>query len=139
LSGSGLTASNSNISEPLAGEVQTNQRAELTAILRALQIVGIDENADIRSDSQYAIRCVTEWAPGWEKKGWKTMEGTDVKNRDLVEAICTLMKMRNEMQAQTTFKWLKGHASDAGNNAADELAVNGAKMAKAARLAGRGK
>ncbi|RYP14983.1 hypothetical protein DL765_005980 [Monosporascus sp. GIB2] len=114
-----------NISEPLEGEIQTNQRAELTAILRAVEGVSIDQSIRIYSDSKYSISCVTDWYRNWEKNNWKTKEGP-VKNKDLIEAIRAKIEERNAAGAKTLFDWVKGHANDAGNVAADALAVSGA-------------
>jgi hypothetical protein len=50
-----------NYGEPLGEGPQTNQRAELTGILKALQIVPVTQNLLIETDSMYAIMCVTEW------------------------------------------------------------------------------
>lgn len=87
----------------------------------------------IFTDSQYAINCVVSWAPGWEKKGWVTAQGEEVKNQDLIKAIRERLQEREAAGTQTVFKWVKGHANDAGNSAADALAVQGAKAAKAAK------
>ncbi|KAK8094511.1 RNase H domain protein [Apiospora hydei] len=115
-----------NISERLEGEPQTNQRAELTAVLRALEQVSDDQDVRIFSDSKYAISCVTEWYINWEKNGWKT-QGKDVKNRDLVELVREKIDDRDALGTNTLFQWIKGHANDAGNVAADQLAVLGAR------------
>lgn len=116
-----------NVSERLEGEPQTNQRAELTAILRALQAVSVDQDVRIISDSKYSISCVTQWYTNWERNGWKT-QGKDVKNRDLIEAIRAKIQDRDDSGTQTMFQWVKGHADDIGNIAADRLAVMGARM-----------
>lgn len=63
----------------------------------------------------------------WQKNGWKTKDGP-VKNKDLVEAIRAKIDERTEAGTKTFFQWVKGHAADAGNVAADELAVNGARQ-----------
>lgn len=115
-----------NISERLKGDVQTNQRAELTAILRALESVPVKEKMRIFSDSKYSISCVTEWYVNWQKNGWKTKDGL-VKNKDLVEAVRAKIDERTEAGTKTYFQWVKGHATEAGNVAADELAVKGAR------------
>ena len=115
-----------NISEHLPGEVQTNQRAELTAIMRALQTVDSTENVVIYSDSSYSIKCVTDWFHGWRKKNWMTSNGP-VKNRDLIEAVLDLIVVREEQGGSTKFKWVKGHSNNAGNVAADRLAVQGCR------------
>lgn len=116
-----------NISERLHGEVQTNQRAELTAILRALQVVDAHEAVQIITDSQYSINCATVWASSWEKNDWKTSQGENVKNQDLVKAIRQRVRERERASGKTTFKWVKGHSTDVGNQAADQLAVAGAR------------
>ncbi|KAI1093796.1 RnaseH-domain-containing protein [Rostrohypoxylon terebratum] len=115
-----------NISERLKGDIQTNQRAELTAILRALESVPVSEKMRIFSDSKYSISCVTEWYVNWQKNGWKTKDGP-VKNKDLVEAVRAKIDARTEAGTKTYFQWVKGHATEAGNVAADELAVKGAR------------
>lgn len=116
-----------NISERLPGDPQTNQRAELMAILRALQTVPLDKPVQIFSDSQYSINCVTQWAIGWKKKGWQTANGELVKNQDIIRQVLDQMEERSRVGGGTFFRWVKGHASDRGNIAADHLAVEGAK------------
>lgn len=118
-----------NISERLSGTPQTNQRAELTAILRALETVPVTQGVMIWSDSMYAINCVTEWFVKWEKNGWKTHKG-QVQNRDLVEAVLIKIREREAQGTTTLIKWIKGHESSQGNISADKLAVGGAHMAK---------
>lgn len=117
-----------NVSEPLRGEPQTNQRAELTAIQRALEVAPAEQDVQIITDSQYSINCVTKWAVGWRRNGWTTAGGEPVKNRDLVQAVLDRMEEKRKAGGKTVFKWVKGHAADAGNVAADLLAVKGASM-----------
>lgn len=70
---------------------QTNNRAELSAIQLAAEILErrgcLDEDIVIYSDSEYCINCLTKWIPGWMARGWKTADGKDVSNRDLIEDI----------------------------------------------------
>jgi ribonuclease HI len=116
-----------NISEPLEGQRQTNQRAELTGILRALEIVPRNKPIEIITDSNYSINCATDWYKNWIRNDWKTSTGKVVENRDLVQAIRKLIDERGKVL--TKFTWVKGHDNDPGNVAADRLAVAGA-MAK---------
>lgn len=116
-----------NISETLPGLRQTNQRAELTAILRALEIVPRNRDVSIITDSRYAIDCVTLWHVNWRKNGWKNASGKTVENKDLVENILAKIEERNMLKVQTGFEWIKGHANHPGNIEADKLAVNGAR------------
>jgi ribonuclease HI len=68
---------------------QTNQRAELSAIHRAIVILDekgyYDSDIVIYTDSDYSINCLTKWINGWMKKGWKTSEGKDVLHQDLIQ------------------------------------------------------
>lgn len=118
---------NRNVSEPLKGSRQTNQRAELTAILRALDIAPRHRDVTIFTDSQYAIKCVTLWYIKWQRNKWQTSDNKPVENKDLVESIRVKIEERNELKVRTLFEWVKGHNSDPGNEAADRLAVNGAQ------------
>ncbi|KKF96548.1 Ribonuclease H [Ceratocystis platani] len=121
-----------NVSERLAGEPQTNQRAELTAILFALQRVPHNQKILIITDSQYSIKCATVWAAGWKRKNWMTAGGEEVKNQDLVKSIIHEISLREQAGGLTSFKWVKGHSDSPGNQAADRLAVNGSNMPKVA-------
>lgn len=116
-----------NISERLQGPVQTNQRAELTAVLRALESIPDTQNCELRTDSQYTINCVTSWYKNWMKNGWRNSKGEDVSNQDLIVAIRKKIDTRDGRDAETKFVWVKGHGTDEGNIAADLLAVEGAK------------
>ena len=120
-----------NVSESLPGSRQTNQRAELTAISRALEIVPRNRHVVIITDSRYAIDCVTTWYINWRKNGWKTSAGKAVENKDLVESILVKMGERDKLQVQTDFEWIKGHANHPGNVEADRLAVDGARKGPA--------
>lgn len=73
----------------------TNNVAELTALERLLSAVDAGVPLEVRMDSQYAMKAVTEWLPGWRKRGWKTSSGTPVANRDLIVAIDALLAGRD--------------------------------------------
>jgi ribonuclease HI len=70
---------------------QTNQRAELSAIHLAVSILTLKgeftEDLVIYTDSEYSMKCLTEWIPGWISRGWKTSMGKPVLHRDLIEGI----------------------------------------------------
>lgn len=72
-------------------ESQTNQRAELSGIYHAVSILAtkgaFTEDLVIYTDSEYSIKCLTEWMPGWVARGWKTSMGKDVLHRDMIEGI----------------------------------------------------
>jgi ribonuclease HI len=121
-----IFAPSRNVSEPLKGNRQTNQRAELTAIFRALDIAPRHRDVTIVTDSRYAIDCVTVWFVKWRRNKWLTADGKPVENKDLVESILVKIEERNQLKVKTLFEWVKGHNRDPGNEAADRLAVNGA-------------
>lgn len=122
-----------NVSEGLAGPLQTNQRAELTAILRALEIAPVDKSVTIHTDSKYSIDCVTVWFQNWERNNWMTSLKAPVQNKDLVQDLLKKIRQRDDVGAKTNFKWVKGHGDDTWNIAVDALAVAGAKAALSKR------
>ena len=125
-----------NVSEKLLGSEQTNNRAELTAILSAIKILNKDfkkyqlyKSIIIYSDSKYSIDCVTKWYKTWEKNSWKTKNKKEVKNQDIIKDILEEIKF---YEHNLQFKYIKAHTglSDKHsicNQYADELAVLGAK------------
>ncbi|MGN9790560.1 ribonuclease H family protein [Streptomyces sp. OZ13] len=102
----------------------TNNVAELTALRELLQATDPVVPLEVRMDSQYAMKAVTTWLPGWRRKGWKTAAGTPVANRDLVVAIDTLLTGRD-----VTFVYTPAHQvdGDALNAAADAAASHTAR------------
>lgn len=99
-------------------------------------MVPLQRDAEIFSDSSYSINCVTVWFANWRKNNWVTAAKKPVENKDLVEAVVARIEEREKLGSRTVFTWLKGHADDPGNVAADELAVLGARNAQAAQRAG---
>lgn len=119
-----------NVSEALKGSRQTNQRAELTAIVRALDIAPLNRDVTIYTDSRYSIDCVTNWYKNWVRNKWMTVKNKPVENKDLIMDIRQKIDEREHLKSGTYFVWVKGHANDEGNIAADRLAVEGATMGK---------
>lgn len=115
-----------NVAEALPGARQTNQRAELTALKRALDITPLHRAVRIFSDSAYAIKCVTEWFVAWRRSDWKTSSKKPVENRDIIEEVLARIEEREAVGSRTIFEWCKGHNGELGNEEADRLAVEGA-------------
>ncbi|MGN6241539.1 MAG: ribonuclease H family protein [Cellulosimicrobium cellulans] len=97
----------------------TNQVAELTALLQAVRAHPGAEPLLIESDSQYAIKCASEWVVAWKRKGWRTAGGQPVKNLELVQAIDRVI---TERAGPVRFRWVRGHVGDPFNERADQLA-----------------
>ena len=127
-----------NVSEALKGTKQTNQRAELTAIQRALDIAPKHRDVTIYTDSKYAIDCVTNWYRNWERNGWRNSGGKPVENVDLVKGVRAAMAEREQLGRKTLMVWVKGHANTQGNVEADRLAVAGARLGRGLSVDGGG-
>lgn len=97
----------------------TNQRMELTAVLRAVD--ALPGPLDIFSDSTYVVNCFNDrWWEGWRARGWKNAQKKPVANRDLWEP---LIDRYLERPGELSFTWVKGHAGNELNELADQLAV----------------
>lgn len=124
-----LLVSGDHEKEIFGGEEKTtNNKMELTAAIEALNALKGPSKVTLHTDSTYVKDGLTKWIHGWKKNGWKTAAKKPVKNKELwqaLEAACA----RHEM----TWKWVKGHAGDPGNERADELANRGTDMAKGER------
>jgi ribonuclease HI len=95
----------------------TNNRMELTAIARGIELVPVGTPCTVWSDSNLAVRTLTEWAAGWERRGWKRKSGP-VENLDLVKPLYEAVEARPELE----LRWIKAHAGHRWNEYADALA-----------------
>lgn len=100
----------------------TNNRMEMMAVIEALSALKWPCEVTVYLDSQYVLKGVTEWLPGWKAKGWKTASKQPVKNEDLWRRLDTLVQSGGHRIA---WRWVKGHAGDPGNERADALANRG--------------
>ena len=101
----------------------TNNRMELTAAIRALEALPPGTRVEMRLDSQYVVKAMTEWLRGWKAKGWRTTTG-EVKNVDLIRRLDTLAAAR-----AVRWTWVRGHNGDPGNERADALVDLGRREA----------
>lgn len=96
----------------------TNNQGELMAVVDLLDATAnLDEPLHVLCDSQYVINSVTQWMPGWKRRGWRKADGKPVLNRELLERLDAALTGR-----QVTFEWVRGHAGHAMNEAADQRA-----------------
>ena len=104
------------------GEAQTtNNRMELMAAIAALEALTEPCQITLHIDSQDVRQGITEWMPGWVRRGWKTAGGDPVKNRDLWERLHAATARH-----QIDWKWVKGHSGDPDNERVDVLARDAA-------------
>ena len=97
----------------------TNNRMELTAVIRALEALREPCAVDLWSDSKYVIDALKKgWARSWRARGWVKSDKKPALNPDLWGALLELTE-RHEMR----YHWVKGHAENPYNNRCDALAV----------------
>jgi ribonuclease HI len=98
----------------------TNNRMELTAVIRALAALKRPSEVEVYTDSEYVKKGITEWLAAWKRRGWKTADRKPVKNADLWRAL-------DEAAARhhVRWHWVRGHAGHPENERADALANRG--------------
>ena len=96
----------------------TNNRMELTAVIKALQALKEPCTVELYSDSKYVLDALQKgWAVSWRKKGWIKSDKKPALTPDLWETLLNLVE-----QHDVRYHWVKGHASNPKNNRCDELA-----------------
>lgn len=103
------------------GEPQTtNNRMELTAAIKALEVLNEPCSVSLYSDSQYVINGITKgWAKTWRSKGWVKSDKKPALNPDLWEKLLGLCEVH-----EVKFVWVRGHDGNEYNERCDILAVN---------------
>ena len=98
----------------------TNNRMELTAVIKALQALKESCEITLTSDSKYVLDAITNgWAESWKAKGWRKADKSPALNPDLWEILLEEIKKH-----QITYVWVKGHAGHPYNERCDEMAQN---------------
>lgn len=100
-----------------AQSLTTNNRMELTAVIRALEALKRPVRAKLYTDSEYVRRGIMEWLASWKARDWRTADRKPVKNRDLWEELDALAQKH-----RIEWHWVPGHAGVPGNERADQLA-----------------
>ena len=125
-------------------ETPTNQRCELYAILKALELYmnlhlekEIDNEITIFTDSMYCINSLTKWLPNWKKLGWKTSSKEEIKNLWLIQQIDFLQSIYEKANVKINYQFIRAHTKEPaktdkdywiweGNDVVDRLAKKGA-------------
>ncbi|MEK6593307.1 MAG: ribonuclease HI [Pseudomonadota bacterium] len=101
-------------------KLTTNNRMELTAVIRALGALKQPSRVRVHTDSQYVQLGISTWIHGWKKRGWRTADRKPVKNEDLWRCLDELAQ-----QHEVEWLWVRGHSGHDGNERADALANRG--------------
>jgi ribonuclease HI len=123
-----ILRSGHNQKELYGGEPSTtNNRMELMAVIQALEALKRPCAVTLYLDSQYVLKGITEWMPGWKAKGWKTASKQPVKNQELWMRLDELLARSGHV---VDWRWVRGHNGDPGNERADALANLGVLSAQ---------
>ncbi|ARF09136.1 ribonuclease H [Catovirus CTV1] len=122
-----------NVSRPFTHKPLTNQRSELYAIFKAIYYIITKlkvEKIKIYTDSEYSMKSLTMWIKKWKQNNWKTANGKDVKNSDIINNIDKLM---TKFKGKIEFYHVNSHTGKTDdfskwNDIVDSLAKNGAKQ-----------
>ncbi|HTK73591.1 MAG TPA: ribonuclease HI [Croceibacterium sp.] len=102
----------------------TNNRMEMTAVIRALEALIEPCEVLLHSDSRYVIDGMTKWIHGWQKKGWVNASKKPVRNEDLWHELIDAAGRH-----RITWQWVKGHDGHVENERVDKLASDAANEA----------
>lgn len=125
--------------EALEGIKATNNRAELLAIIRAIQIVdtGIDPSRSksiiIKTDSMLCVRTVTDWMKQWKQRGWKKADNQTPKNLDLLKQLDIMLTTRKVHLKHVAAHTGRQDHDSRFNALADRLAVKASESVRFSR------
>lgn len=115
-----------NTAERSGGEKDTtNNRMELTAVIKALTAAKKHAEVEIHTDSQYVKNGMQSWVKNWKKNGWKTADKKPVKNQELWQELDELAE-----KIKIHWHWVKGHNGHEMNERVDVLARTAAESFK---------
>ena len=101
----------------------TNNKMEIMAVLKGLEMLKFPCNVEVYSDSSYVVNAIEKkWLFSWKKNNWIKKDKSKVKNIELWEELLKYMDVHN-----IKFIKVKGHSDNVYNNRCDELAVNAIK------------
>ena len=113
-------------SEEAFGEDHTtNNRMELTAVIRGLEALQRPSRVTLIGDSEYVLKGLTEWMPNWKRRNWRKADKKPVVNADLWQRLDELMKRHD-----VAVEWVRGHAGHPENERCDLLASTQAQLIK---------
>jgi len=109
-------------------ERTTNNRMELQAVIEALKALREPCRVELIGDSEYVLKGLTEWMPGWKRRGWRKSNKKPVLNAEVWQELDALLQRH-----QLTVSWVRGHTGHPENERCDELATAEAMRIKEGR------
>ncbi len=101
-------------------QMTTNNRMELTAVIKGLEALTKTCKVHVTTDSKYVLQGITEWIINWKQRNWKTSNKKPVQNVELWQQLDKLVAMHH-----VEWTWVKGHSGHTENELADQLANRG--------------
>jgi ribonuclease HI len=98
---------------------------EMMAVIKALREIKKPCNIKVVTDSNYVVKGMSEWMPGWIKRNWQTVQKKPVLNRDLWKELVKLNQMH-----KIEWEWVRGHHGHPENERCDQLARDAIKNCK---------
>lgn len=108
----------------ISSPATTNNRMALSGAIAVLQLLSRREKrlrVLLVSDSEYLVKGIREWVPGWVARGWRR-KGGPIENLHLWQALVQSVRLH-----ETQFTWVRGHAGHPKNEYANDLAVRAAR------------
>jgi ribonuclease HI len=99
----------------------TNNRMEMTAVIRGLRALIEPCDVTVHTDSRYVIDGITKWVHGWKRNGWVNASKQPVRNADLWHELIEVAQRHT-----IDWQWVKGHDGHPENERADRLASDAA-------------
>ena len=95
----------------------TNNRMELTAVIQGLEAIEGPATVRLCADSEYVLKGISDWMPGWKKRNWRKSDRKPVLNADLWQTLDQLIEYHD-----VHVEWTRGHAGHIENERCDTLA-----------------
>jgi ribonuclease HI len=99
----------------------TNNRMAIRSGIEALRALRLPCEVTFVSDSQYLVKGMREWLPGWKARGWKRKAGA-IENLELWKELD-----RAAARHRVSWEWIRGHEGHPQNEYANDLAVGAAR------------
>lgn len=129
--GYGVILRSGNREKEISGcdPMTTNNRMELTAVIKGFEALRKPCRVKVTTDSNYVIRGITSWIFKWLRNNWRTSQKEQVVNQDLWKRLLQLSTPHD-----VQWEWIKGHNAHIENERCDALAKGAIKECRKGHL-----